>query len=296
MLQKPGLNERIELYGEILQQDRSSRLFFHLAEMLCASDRKGEAVCVLQKGMLWHPDFFEARLLLVQLLSERNDEIALREEVAKLCTLLEKYPAFWDVWAQYARQEQPRLALPLRLMAVALRHEGMGVEALLERGLADLEGEAASQSTVASIGRQAGPVLRTLPDVQITAPHVSGREGEGEHISVEDTPSLRTRSMANVLAEQGDLVGALAIYQELERRATDMAERGSLQACIQRLEMQMGSNFLPEAVAGPEDTSVAEAEDSPEMEFSDTVELNTFLESLADRLEARAHALGVPVR
>ena len=31
-----------------------------------------------------------------------------------------------------------------------------------------------------------------------------------------EEPTLRTRSMADVLAEQGDIVGALEIYQELE--------------------------------------------------------------------------------
>jgi hypothetical protein len=61
----------------------------------------------------------------------------------------------------------------------------------------------------------------------------------------EDEPaeefSLKTRSMAEVLAEQGDYAGALHIYEELMREARNVAERSELELAIARLNAAAGA-------------------------------------------------------
>ena len=57
-----------------------------------------------------------------------------------------------------------------------------------------------------------------------------------------EEPTLRTRSMADVLAEQGDIVGALEIYQELEAAAPTPEEARELHDSVAALVSRMAGN------------------------------------------------------
>ena len=95
----------------------------------------------------------------------------------------------------------------------------------------------------------------------------------------EDEPeepfSLRTRSMAEILAEQGDISAALEIYQELLLAASD-DERPELAARIEELS----------APGGMLAAHSSAREDEPR---DDGNRLASLLESLAQRLEERSH-------
>ena len=94
----------------------------------------------------------------------------------------------------------------------------------------------------------------------------------------EDEPeepfSLRTRSMAEILAEQGDISAALEIYQELLLAASD-GEKPELAARIEELS----------APGGMLAAHSSAREDEPR---DDGNRLASLLESLAQRLEERA--------
>ena len=85
--------------------------------------------------------------------------------------------------------------------------------------------------------------------------------------------SVRTRSMAEVLAEQGDVQGALDIYHELAAAAIDMEESADLNKRIATLNTRLG-NVQP--FTAPAET----------IRGKDT--LISMLEALAERVEARA--------
>lgn len=93
---------------------------------------------------------------------------------------------------------------------------------------------------------------------------------------VEERFSLRTRSMAEVLAEQGDFAGALEIYQELSSQASSPEEAADLQYRISTLTAHLGAAQepapAPEPVTSPGKHRVL-----------------TVLEALAERLENRVH-------
>ncbi len=96
----------------------------------------------------------------------------------------------------------------------------------------------------------------------------------------EDTISLRTRSMADILAEQGDYAAALEIYQELLQGVANEDEKKDLQDKIAQL--QEGGHAV-EVVEGqgPAEGKIS----SPGNERMISV-----LGALADRLDARAHS------
>ena len=96
-----------------------------------------------------------------------------------------------------------------------------------------------------------------------------------------EEPTLRTRSMADVLAEQGDIVGALEIYQELEAAAPTLEEARELHDSVAALVSRMAGNS----------TEPGEQTEIGEPSYGDVGgqnQLMSLLESLADRLEARA--------
>ena len=108
--------------------------------------------------------------------------------------------------------------------------------------------------------------------VQVPIEHV---EAEEEHFS------LRTRSMGVVLAEQGDVKGALDIYHELAAAASTPEENAELMHRMATLRSMLTSEH-------------AQKESSPsardETSGTGKTRLISILESLAERVEARAQS------
>ena len=101
---------------------------------------------------------------------------------------------------------------------------------------------------------------------------------EGEES--EERFSLRTRSMAEVLAEQGDIRGALDIYHELAAAAISPEESADLQQRITTLSARLGSVQEVDQQEPPQSEESASGKDK----------LISMLEALAERVEARAHS------
>lgn len=96
----------------------------------------------------------------------------------------------------------------------------------------------------------------------------------------EEPFSLRTRSMAEVLAEQGDIQGALEIYQELHSAAVSDEEKVSISMRMEELKHRLDP---PAPVIKESESKAAEVESSPGKN-----RLTDMLETLAQRLEARS--------
>ena len=90
--------------------------------------------------------------------------------------------------------------------------------------------------------------------------------------------SIRTRSMAEVLAEQGDIAGALDIYHELMQTA-EPDEKNSLMARADELAHRMNAGPIVDA---------GRTEEKAKAGGGESTRLVSLLESLAQRLEARA--------
>ena len=109
---------------------------------------------------------------------------------------------------------------------------------------------------------------------------------QSEAVVVEDADegeerfSLRTRSMAEVLAEQGDIKGALDIYHELAAAAVHPEESADLRQRITTLTARLGNAQTVDTVQPAATAEHASGKDK----------LISMLEALAERVEARAHS------
>lgn len=114
--------------------------------------------------------------------------------------------------------------------------------------------------------------------VTIQTSDVSDMQPAGDADDSEERFSLRTRSMAEVLAEQGDIKGALDIYHELAAVAVAPEESADLQQRIATLSARLGSAQEMEQGQPPQQEESASGKDK----------LISMLEALAERVEARA--------
>jgi len=65
--------DNIKTYRQMLKEDRRSRVFASLAELLCADGQWEEAAEVCRKGLIFHPDHLGSRVLLGRALMEMGD-------------------------------------------------------------------------------------------------------------------------------------------------------------------------------------------------------------------------------
>lgn len=280
--------EKIEWYKEVLALEPGSKVFFPLARALADGGEKDAAVEVLRRGVELHPEFLEARIFMVQLLHDSGAQDECRTELGRLTELFAEYPGFWTAWSAASGEHNPDLGLALQYVAATLHRPDLSLRQLLESALevvrADSPTTAAGQS-----GQIPPPVCRdereclpfssepgagdSVPDVpESTA--ASSPEIFVEADAVEEA-TVRTRSMAEVLAEQGDMAGALEIYHELAAAASGPEEQEELRLRIAALEARLGEARQEEA----------RARQTPQ---SEKAGLKTLLENLAERLEARA--------
>ena len=122
-----------------------------------------------------------------------------------------------------------------------------------------------------------------LPEMDI-APPTSGNKASSEPVETEEEfPeeehfSLRTRSMAEVLAEQGDIQGALDIYQELADAATSGDELEDIKRRMATLKARMNMANASSGFQAADEEQQARSKEK----------LIGMLEALAQRMEARA--------
>ena len=284
--------EKIEWYQEVLEIEPSSKVFFPLAKLLAGNNQVQKSIAVLQQGLDRHPEFFEARLMLIDLLQQEQAAAAAVREVKELGAKLIAYPGFWDAWAgSVAADDDKDLATALRLMAAFLRHNDLSWSDIINQGLAALIGSAA-QATVAPAAQPCAPVREPVrdefssdaaqeepqPDVvaeeieNVLEPSDAGGDVLAADISFEsvgpespaDFPadedesedeqfSLRTKSMATVFAEQGDYAGAKEIYEEILAATSDPDAREDLEGRIADLAAKIKSGHAAASPDAPEE-------------------------------------------
>lgn len=303
------MTEKISWYQEVLDLEPGSRLFFPLSRLLAEDGQRERALHILEEGLRRNPDCLEARLFQIELLYRQGGSAACRGQMEELSTIFARYPGFWEAWSASlaASGECGDAFLAPLLLAASFQKEGLSLTQLLERGVRQLlrqdssslnavrheetaarhEGVAANvaegdtQSPVEGIvpspappcnaesrvpagcavaGDPPSPVRQTVP--------VAAMAG-----AAEESFSLRTRSMADLLAEQGDIPGALEIYQELAQTASTQAERSALEERMRMLRDCLDGEGVPDAAAPC--TAVS-------------ADVLSFLDTLAQRLEARA--------
>ena len=333
------MTEKIEWYQEVLELEPSSKVFFPLAKLLASNHQLADAIATLRQGLDRHPEFFEARLMLIDLLQQAGQEENSLYEVERLGSKLMLYPGFWQAWAAVVENNgQPDEAVALRLLAAFLSGKNITLLDILQAGLKsalglpamhakptkqDRVGKLASlnQTTPAEIGAENSPESFA----KVASPYISGSTlskqpsalglilekddqasmgTKGIFALARDTApnnadnftgtqatdapdaaeldeepfSLRTKTMAAVLMEQGDFQGALDIYEEL-LAANDKPEK--------QAELQTRINDLKARIKSSE-VQISKEESSTKEPLQGKQKLLDALEHLAKRLEVRA--------
>ena len=291
------MKAKIDWYKEVLELEPGSKVFFPLARLLAENGQLLDALSTLRLGLERHPEFIEARLYLIELLY-KNEQIAQCEpQIGQLTRLFSKYPGFWEAWGACAAGTENKrdLSLTLRFLAVLFQHPEIDLGEVLEKGLYSLAGApekippapqplmetnnkilpadaVAPPLAMPADARQ--PVVATGAVVHGASPTAKRAENMDD---TEEPFTLRTKSMADVLAGQSDIDGALEIYRELASRAESPEERQEIHARI----LQLSS--LPEQAGDAPSPPPPVAAPPPGKQ-----RMQHLLESLAERLEARA--------
>lgn len=273
------MSEKIEWYKEVLALEPNSKVFFPLARMLAEEQRSDEAIDVLRHGLERHQEFLEARLYLIELLHKSGKKAETTQEIENLTGMFAGYAGFWQAWATVAAvKNSSDVGTIIRLLAASFQNNALTLSEVIERGLQkqDMPQNVVMDSlpNASAITTNDVDVLEQDPIPAMTDAEAEAKGADLEH-SEEDEEhfTLRTRSMAEVLAEQGDIKGALDIYQELMASAASADEQADLSQRITTLRTQL--------VVPGQDASAHE-------NFSSGKKLITMLETLAARVEARA--------
>lgn len=308
------MKQKINWYQEVLEIEPSSRIFFPLAKMLVQDGQTDRAITTLRQGAARHPDHIEARLMLIDLLFAHGPREALWGEVDKVGTLFAEYPNFWQAWGQRLRESESSkdTGLALIFLAAAMRHERISWADIIEHGLRGLFTEkplgssartgAAPVTGATSVNGTATDTIQPpVASAQVNSPlpvaapvgpapmpaavrqdiepeENAEAQTAGDEDEQEEHFSLRTRSMADVLAEQGDINSALDIYKELLTQAPSDQEKTALLARIDELTLSQTASSAEGAA------SVAEKAAEPDSKSR----LTDMLEALAQRLESRS--------
>jgi tetratricopeptide (TPR) repeat protein len=276
------MRRKIEWYQEVLALEPGSRIFFPLAKLFVEFGQLEDAAKTLRQGLDRHPDAVEARLLLIQVLTKLERLEEAQGQLSAVVKPLERYPAFWSLWAQQKAEHDRDFAVFLMLVASHFTGKPVkwtdvvieGLHSLSDRLIGPLQGHARKPKPQASPAYPVPPLDEVRPE-----PPVGESAYEGP---APDSGSFRTRTMAELLASQGDYTGALGIYRDLWGRAKDEREKTDLSSRIRTLEDGLAKS--PEAAA-PRHESL----DDPFGKHAKNRLMST-LEALASRLESRVQS------
>ena len=178
------MTEKIEWYKEVLELEPNSKVFFPLARMLANEGETEEAIEIIERGLVRHPEFLEARLYCIELLHKCGRIDACQPHVERLSKMLSAYGEFWRAWASCiaAMKESGSedTASALRFLAANFLHGPISLSKIIEEGLAAVLGENKDASLAASLnldGNKAAQIQTAAPAneaepaaVQETAP------------------------------------------------------------------------------------------------------------------------------
>ena len=295
------MDNKISWYEEILALEPHSKLFYSLAVLYRDAGQPEKALTVLADGLQNHPEHFPARLLQAQLYWEQDRQDEAARSLEPVLDNLERTPCLWPLWAQACGEENASTALALA--GAVVQKQAGSLEAVLRAGLdavtepagpapspqeqtspenADNAGaqEAVVEAPSAEEDSPAAPSespadsqKATGPDADPEWPDVSWPEETPaaeepdpfEEASDSERAPVRTKTMAAILAQQGECAEAEAIYSDLLQRTSDPGEREELTRRLEEVRRQRQES----------------------QEQQDSQDLLSTLQHLAQRLEAR---------
>ncbi len=326
--------QTIESLREILEMDPHSKVYLPLARLLLEAGEYDEALARLEQGLAAAPRDLEAQLLRLEALDGLDRDDDLRDAASLLGDALYKSPGFWRAWGSALKRDNasPDLIAAVELIAAHVAGGGLSWADVIMRGLAaSLTPEAqrravgpaavASHTVPKSAADPAGDTDFTRAELRDSAMAPDAAEAleqaceaaakpsellatardEGQEERPGEAFSLRTRTMADLLARQGDYDGALDIYRELLGSTPPGAGKAELERLIEETQANAQSRAgkapepKPRTPRMPKPLSRDAAEAAPESsaiseEAADSAEVSAPEVSTSDGVVADAEA------
>lgn len=137
--------EKALWYQEVLALDPASRIFFPYARLLAETGRRAEAVEVLRSGLTRHPEFLDARLLLIDLLHASGQDAAAGLEASGIIESLSQCSALWEIWSRLPGVRADQAAM-LLFFGATFRRGGPGLADVFAAGLKALQNDSAEDA------------------------------------------------------------------------------------------------------------------------------------------------------
>ncbi len=132
--------EKALWYQEVLSLDPASRIFLPYARLLARTGRRMEAVEVLRSGLARHPEFLDARLLLIDLLHDCGQDAAAGLEASGIIESLSRCSALWEIWSRLPGVRADQSAM-LLFFGATFREGGPSLADVFEAGMKALREE-----------------------------------------------------------------------------------------------------------------------------------------------------------
>ena len=211
------MTEKIEWYKEVLELEPNSKVFFPLARMLANEGETEEAIEIIERGLVRHPEFLEARLYCIELLHKCGRIDACQPHVERLSKMLSAYGEFWRAWASCiaAMKESGSedTASALRFLAANFLHGPISLSKIIEEGLAAVLGENKDASLAASLNLDGNKAAQ----LQTAAP-----ANEAEPAAVQETAPVAAAAAVATGAALG-VAAATADSSDIEEAAQPAA-------------------------------------------------------------------------
>jgi tetratricopeptide (TPR) repeat protein len=161
---------------------------------------------------------------------------------------------------------------------------------VVRTAVGEIPGKQSSQ-TGAAEAQQLGP--KTPDFTELLNPSAGIEDGESQAVDTDDENeledaviSLKTRSYAKVLEDQGDYSGAQNIYEELLRECKSAAEKKFLEEAIANISTKVRDNAAQASALRKDNDNMDDDDHEPAGQGKNRL-LNV-LDNLARRLEARS--------
>lgn len=221
------MNDTLHLFDELLEHDSGSKIFFPLARLYRKQGHTKRAIEIVQKGIENHPDYLEAQLYLIELLSEVGDDAAAENKAQSIFSKLLSYEKFWIcLRAHYAKSNQSDLALASFLVERNAHGEDVDILKLMNFGIAHYSELITSSSSMSE------------PETDLDA----------EEVALFCINSgIKTKTMAKLLVAQGEFAQAIKIYDDLLENVAGEGERVELRDLRALAHKELGSLPDPES-------------------------------------------------
>ena len=173
--------EKALWYQEVLSLDPASRIFLPYARLLAESGRRMEAVEVLRAGLARHPEFLDARLLLIDLLHECGQDAAAGLEASGIIESLSRCSALWDIWSRLPGVRADQSAM-LLFFGATFRKDGPSLADVFEAGMQALREKDREDS-----GKETFPAAETSSEAQDSGSAVTETFADASSDSTEKT-------------------------------------------------------------------------------------------------------------